>query len=266
MCILEAGKAHGITNGAQFTLYTDRDAAVAGKPLWVMEAKESNIKAFKSILEPVGNARRLTVPAIAIQTKAGVSEDLLIHVPLEIRYMAVFEAVAREVSGENSNPCRIRLVDKDQANIEIVPSHEEGQLSFNTLDSRATEHGFTRLPYSVKGSDVDHLHQVLRAAAHYNFHLNVNHPNNQIMENITIDFFPLKEDYDDYLQKIRSPVKGVNMHRGGRIEFFVEKDEIYGMRVTNNSPWDLHFSCFYFDHADFSIGEFSEKNQTSSKY
>jgi hypothetical protein len=235
-----------------------------------MVARESNIKAFKSILEPVGNAPQLTVSAVAIQTRVGVSEDLLIHVPMEAQYMPVFEVVAEGMAGEGPDPCKITLVNKDQAKLEIV-SHEdeEGQLrfSFNTFDPRATEHGFTRMPYSVD-SDADDLYRVLRAAAHYNFHLHVNHPNNQIQGKITIDFFPLEVGYDDDLQVIHSPVEGVNLHNVdvGRIEYFVDKDTAYGMRVTNNSPWDLHFSCFFFDHADFSISEFLENPNRVRKY
>jgi hypothetical protein len=219
-----------------------------------MIAREPNIKPFKSILDPVGNdARQLTAPVIAIQTKAGVSEDLLIHVPMEDQYMPVFEAVAREMSGKGPDPCRIRLVGKDQAKLEIV-SHEGGQLRFNTLDTRATDHGFTHIPYSVD-STVDDLHRVLRAAAHYNFHLNVNHPNNLIMARIMIDFFPLIEGYDDNLDPVLSPPEGVNLHQGGRIEYNVDEDAKYGMMIKNNSPWDLYFSCFFFDHADLSISE-----------
>ncbi|KAJ2915864.1 hypothetical protein MD484_g4548, partial [Candolleomyces efflorescens] len=257
-CILEAGRAHGVTHGAQFTLYRNQAAVKDGDPLWVMEAKDDNIKAFKSILEPVGDALQLANSAIAIQTKAGVAEDLLIHVPLDNQYTAVFEAVA-QVSGSKHNPCRIRLVDRDKAALEIVPSQEDGRFNFNCMDLRAKQHKFSRIPHSVKDSDVDQLHQVLRAAAHYNFQLNVNHPNNQIRDKITIDFFPLKVvGYDESIREVRSPVEGVNMHQGGRIEFFTDKHEIYGMRISNKSPWDLHFLCFYFDHADFSITAITE--------
>ena len=52
-------------------------------------------------------------------------------------------------------------MDKNQAKLEIV-SDEEDQLSFNVLDTRATDYGFTRMPYSVD-SDVDDLRTVLLA-------------------------------------------------------------------------------------------------------
>jgi hypothetical protein len=226
--------------------------------LGVLVAKEDKIKPFTTFLEPVDKApTAFDNPAIAIQTKAGASEDLLIYVPLESQYMPAFEAIAREMSGTGPDPCRIKLVEKaekDKAKLEIV-AVGKNQLAFNVLEKRATEHGFSRMPHVVD-ADVEDLHRILRAASHYHFHLNLNQPNNKIKDLIKIEFFPLKEEYNDDGDEVYSP-GGDNMHRGGRIEYEVDEDTKYGMKITNNTPWSLHFSCLFFDHADFSISEFS---------
>ncbi|KAJ2915855.1 hypothetical protein MD484_g4547, partial [Candolleomyces efflorescens] len=261
-CMLEGGKAHGITDGAQFTLYSDQAAVGTGTPLGVMVAKGPNIKPFKSILEPVENgAPRLTGPAVAIQTKAGVSEDLIIHAPLEDEYMPVFQAIAREMSGDGPDPCRIRLVGEDSEAAQLkMTHHQQGRLGLIPLDPLAKKHGFTRMPYTVD-SDEDDLRRILRAAAHYNFHLNLNHENNQIKGKIKIEFFPLEEDYDDNCEIVLSPREGENMlSQDGTIEYDIEEDTKYGMRIKNETPWDLHYACFFFDHADFSITALSEVN------
>ncbi|RXW17048.1 hypothetical protein EST38_g8799 [Candolleomyces aberdarensis] len=263
--ILEGGQAHGITNGAEFTLYSDRNVALAGEPkLGTMVAREARIKPFITVLELVGgtNVPELKATAVAIQTKAGVSEDLLIHVPMEIRYMPVFEAIALEMTGTGPNPCRIGLVEKDKAKLEIV-SHGKDQFAFNVLEKRATEHGFTRMPHHVD-SNTNDIHRVLRAAAHYHFHLNLNHANNLIMNKIKIEFFPLLEDWDDSGELLLSPTEGVNMYQDGRIEYEVVAETKYGMRVTNETPWDLHFACLFFDHADFGILALTEVNAQTS--
>ncbi|KAJ2926834.1 hypothetical protein H1R20_g10256, partial [Candolleomyces eurysporus] len=255
--ILEAGRAHGVTDGAEFTLYRNREVVLSEEPLGVMIAKEQNIKPFATALEPVNNTtvRAFEDPVIAIQTKAGASQDLLIHVPLESKYMPVFEAVAREMSGTGPDLCRIKLVERSKAKLEIV-AVGKSELTFNVLEKRATEHGFTRMPHVV-GAIADDLQRILRAAGHYHFHLNLNHPNNLIKDSIQIEFFPLREEYSKEGEEIYTP-EGKNMLRGGRIEYEVDEHTKYGMKISNNTPWDLYFSCFFFDHADFSITALTE--------
>ncbi|KAJ2926774.1 hypothetical protein H1R20_g10309, partial [Candolleomyces eurysporus] len=253
--ILEAGKAHGITDGAEFTLYRNKKVALLEAPLGVMKAKDGNISVFTTVLEPVGELpAAFDNPAIAIQTRAGASEDLLIHVPWQGKNEPIFEAIAQELSGEGPNPCRIKLVDKDKAKLEIVTT--EGNLTFTALDERAKEYGFTRMPHVVN-ANVGNLRHILRGAAHYHFHLNLQHPNNKIRNKISIEFFPLTEELDEDDDIILSPVEQ-NMIQGGRIEYEVQEGTKYGMRITNQTPWSLYFSCFYFDHADFSITALTE--------
>ncbi|RXW20807.1 hypothetical protein EST38_g5035 [Candolleomyces aberdarensis] len=253
--ILQAGKAHGITDGAVFTLYRDKKVALLEAPLGEMEARDGNIEVFTTTLEPFGKSPgAFDNPAIAIQTRAGVSEDLLIHVPLEGKNEPIFEAIARELSGEGPNPCRIKLVDKDKAKLEI--STTKGELTFTALDERAKEYGFSRMPHVVD-ANVENLRHILRGAAHYHFHLNLQHPNNKIQSKIPIEFFSLKEELDEDGDVVLAP-GGPNMNQGGRIEYEVEEETSYGMKVINNTPWDLHFSCLFFDHADFSITALTE--------
>ena len=77
--ILDGGKAHGVTDGAQFTLYQSTTAAQAEEePLGVFIAKGDNILPFTSILEPAAgrDIPAFSNPAIAVQTRAGASHDL----------------------------------------------------------------------------------------------------------------------------------------------------------------------------------------------
>jgi hypothetical protein len=258
---LEGGSAHGITDNAQFTLYQNTKAVLAEKPLGVLIAKDGNIQSFTTVLEVDQDVpTEFSNPAIAIQTRAGASQDLLIYAPLEIEYKSVFQAVAKEMSTEGRDPCRINLVEsaeRDKATYEIVvpdSESEKDKLAFKVLEKRATKYGFTRMPHVVDANDTEDLRQVLRAASHYHFHLNHNHPNNQIGDSIDIEFFALEDkDHDG----VYSPV-GENMHREGRIECVVDGDTKYGMKITNKTPWPLHLSCFFFSHADLSISEFSD--------
>jgi hypothetical protein len=257
--ILQAGKAHGITDGAEFTLYPDKTVPLGEPSLGVMKAQDGGISTFTTILQPVDEGKLpgpFDNPAIAVQTKAGASEDLLIYVPPEDR--SDFEAVVELLSGNDPNPCRIRLVkEKDEATLGIVTSG--GNFTFNALDKRAEMYGFSRMPQKVDVR-LDHvLRNILRSAAHYHFHLNLDGPNNKIIQDqIPIEFFPLKEGSDGEGDIVPAP-GGYNMYQEGKIEYEVDDDEKtrYGMRITNATDQDLYFCCFLFDHADFSISELS---------
>jgi hypothetical protein len=257
--VLQGGQAHGVSDGAEFTIYSDKKAARDGKPpLAVMVGKGPKIKPFITVLEPQNQAApgpQFKTPAVAIQTKAGVLEELCIHVPTEPQYQFVFDAIAQEMSEADLHPCKIRVVNEDQAKLGIV-SDNEGQLWFNALakDKHARDHHFTRMPYPVDPNTED-IRFVLGAAAHYNLHLNVNHENTEVTDKIAIEFFPLEEAWDDNGDSILSPVENSNLLREGRIEYVVDKDTKYGMKIANKSGRDLHFSCLFFDHADFSISE-----------
>ncbi|RXW22833.1 hypothetical protein EST38_g3034 [Candolleomyces aberdarensis] len=263
---LEGGRAHGITDGAEFTLYRNREVALVEEPLGVMIARGKKIKPFTTILEPVGKAPgAFENPAVAIQTKAGASEDLLIYVPPGSQHMPLFKAIARETSETGPDLCRIQLVDKaekDKAKLEIV-ADRENHLTFKVLEKQATEHGFTRMPHVVDVEN-DDLHHILRAASHYHFHLNLNQPNNKIKDSVKIEFFPLKEEVSNDGDKVSYSAGGENMYRKGRIEYEVDGETKYGMKITNNTPWDLHFYAFYFEHADFSITTLTEVDAETS--
>jgi hypothetical protein len=253
--ILQAGKVHGITDGAQFTLYRDKKVALLETPLGEMKV-DGNIGVFTTMLKPVDKGKLPVAfdnPAVAVQTRAGAAEDLLIHVPVDRQNNPIFKAVAQELSGVDPNPCRIRLVDKDKAQLEIAITG--GNLTFIPLDQRAREYGFTRPMPQAVDANTENLQNILRSAAHYHFHLNVTQSNNQIQDKFPIEFFPLNEEGGE--DGFGPVVPGDNMHRRGRIEYEVEEGTRYGMRITNKTPWDLYFCCLSFDHADFSISEFS---------
>ncbi|KAF5341816.1 hypothetical protein D9611_001450 [Ephemerocybe angulata] len=255
--IVEAGRAHGITDGAEFTVYKNKES-VPDSPLGKLVAQERSIKPFTTIFLPnsEGAPKPFEGSAIAIQTKVGALEDLKIHVPLETQYLPVFEAVARELDGAGPELCRIKLVEnKAEAKLGIVAEGNK-QVAFNVLETRATDYGFTRMPYTVD-CVTDDLHRVLRAASHYHLHLNLEHFNNKIKEGIKIEFYALEDKEDEYGEDYREPV-GPDLYRDGKVEIDVDDETRYGMKITNSTPFNLHFACFFFDHADFSITALNE--------
>jgi hypothetical protein len=115
------------------------------------------------------------------------------------------------------------------------------------------------MPQVVGARLQDVLRNILRSAAHYHFHLNLDGPKNGIIQDrkrIPIEFFPLKEGYDGEGDVVQAPGTH-NMYQNGEIEYEVDEGTRYGMTITNRTDQDLYLCCLFFDHADFSISELS---------
>ncbi|RXW16297.1 hypothetical protein EST38_g9564 [Candolleomyces aberdarensis] len=240
---LIGGRAHGITNGAEFTLYESPRALWDGsaKPLGVMIARQEDISISSTALEPIGDYVHFEAPeAIAIQIK-------------------VVEAIAVLSDEGRPDHCRIEMVGKAEAQLEIIAA-DEG-FTLNILDLYATEHGLGRLPQVIDRRNIAHLSHILRAIAQYHLQLSLVLPNPVILDGIVVQFFPLKEECGE---DGRSHHEGENMFQNGIIELQVDerasssarkitKKMKYGMNIRNHTYWDFHFACFYFDHVNFSI-------------
>ncbi|KAJ2925108.1 hypothetical protein H1R20_g12001, partial [Candolleomyces eurysporus] len=250
---LGAGKAHGITKNAQFTLYQSTEALLGGsKPLG--QTKERRIHLLYTLLLPLHEmSRDFPASCIAIQTESGDREGLRVHAPAEILHLPLFKRIASSFSGKGSNdPCRIELVDKAKAQLEIVPAGGS-QVTFNVLDRFSTNCGFTHLPHVIDLYDGT-LSRILRSAAHYYFQLDF-HISNNLSQYVKVEFFPLKEQYDQDNGVVLMP-GGDDMYREGMVEVEVDEEMKYGMNIDiSRLAGDWHLACFYFDHANLSISE-----------
>ncbi|KAH6909145.1 caspase domain-containing protein [Coprinopsis sp. MPI-PUGE-AT-0042] len=263
--ILQAGSAHGVTIGAEFTIYKDRDAFVAEHSLAVMKVSEvvskngiGDIQAFTTTLSPPPDLPGLTFGpnglAIAVQTKIGKAETFRLHVPLKEKFLPVFKAIADELEGTGPNPCRVTLVNREEAQMEMLVDKKGFTLA--TLDPRLVANSISRLPHTLEPNvDATKLRRVLRAAAHYAFNVNHTQANNQIEKKIEIQFKQLHEtpgEWDEDGLPLVTP-DAVNLVQGDKIDFVPEEGGIYGFEIKNDTPWDLYFNCFYFDSMDLSI-------------
>jgi hypothetical protein len=268
---LIGGKANGITSGAEFTLYESSRALWegSGKPLGIMIARQQNISIFRTILEPAGEDFHFKSPeAIAIQTKVGDLSDLRVHIPADDLHFALRREVSALSDAESPDQCTVELVDKAEAQLEIIASSEGPQLTLNVLDVFAVGYGLNHLPHIIDSSCAQ-LGRILNSITQYHQQLNLVRPNPMILNGIDVEFFPLTEDYDeDGGVCLSRDHGGENMCQNGMIE--VQDDEgpynfarkrrkkkRYGMRVTNRTPWDFYLACFYFDHVNFSISKLS---------
>lgn len=250
--IIEAGSAHGITSGTEFAIHSSqdfKDDSLLGT-LVVTEVEPFSCSARF----PLGTDKNNLLekgPAFALETKAGKQADFRIHVPLDKAFLCVFDAIALEMKYIDPEHGKIVVVEKKQ-NPDLEVALEGGGIVFNILDHRITRYGLTRMPYSV-AADVQEVYPVMRAAAHYYWHLNRTSLIPALEGQLHVEFTRLeKASVDINFQPVLGPT-GPNLNLFGVIDLVADGRFKYGMKITNDSPFDLYPSIFLFDNSDFSI-------------
>ncbi|KAF8148655.1 hypothetical protein B0H34DRAFT_736447 [Crassisporium funariophilum] len=252
--ILDAGAAHGITEGAEFTVYSQIEKAEP--PLGILTVE--TVDSFSSTMRPVSIDQIFSLPttAVGIQTKAGEKESLRIYAPLDDQLLPFFEALALlQVKGTQSDHKFSLVETSEDAHLGI--SIHNNRVVFEILDERISGHGLSRLFHDVNPSVYD-IVAILKGAAHFFWELDRGKPNSEITSDIRIDFYRLQEsenNFDEAGNVVYLPT-GQNLCENNVLDFTVEEDLIYGLKLTNHSSYDLYPTILYFDNSDLSIGPY----------
>ena len=239
ICVMEAGTADGVTAGAVFAVYKDGDLSQEASPLGTLIAKEpgvsTTIMSVRSQEWPVRNA-------FARQTKAG-AEVLGIYIAKDENLIDdLFKYVAVK-GGE------IKRVDEERM-ADLSITLDGASVFFDILDNQVTGHGLNwkRIPHSVN-NNVSDVYAVLRAAAHYHWHLRGTNKEAALRHKVDVEFKKLiGPNY------VRTP-DGPNLNVNGVINLVVDEETVYGLEIVNNYGSPLYAALFYFDSSTFAIGE-----------
>jgi len=247
---LDAGSARGIVKGSQFTIYKDQDSFLKSSPWGVLLVEK--VVSSTSILRRTEGATKadLENTGIAILSAGGADQVLAIkasYEPTELRPVFL-EAIRRM-----ENQRMISLVDE---NAEIEMQLESGHLRFNILLPAVNACGLYRVYYTAKPTDTaDAVARILSAGSCFFWHLRRSHYH-PIVDSIKIEFLELTADEDEF-DEAGYPViiaSEENLLRDGVIDLYVGSEpKRYGIKITNDSPWDLFPAAFYFDHSNWSI-------------
>lgn len=266
MCTLEAGVAHGITKGATFNVYKDRDCVTGGTPLATLTATELP-GPFSTPLS--GDISKIGKRAVALQTGAGAEEDLLIQLALDPKLESVFIALAEEIKGNKTGQQQIGIVKEDQiGSAHLGIASENDKIVFNILNPLVTKYGLKRIPFQLNPV-VDDIRRVFRAAGHFNWHLRRNGESQFLRNNVHFEFTRLRDsdeaEADDDDDGTGFTPEGPNLIEEGVIDIVVDEDDMYGMKIINTSSRPLYVSVFYFDNSDLSITSYFQPPASKSK-
>jgi len=262
--VMEGGTARGITDGAEFTIYKNQEFLTRASPLGVLVAKE--VTAFTTTLTPPSGSHSTIIfvgQAYALQTKAGKKEDLRVLVAMNDGLVQVFQALAQHMQRPGSDDRRIQLVESDQ-NPHFQIDIEEGKVVFDNLDPLVTKYGLMRMPYTTN-NNVDDLYPVIRAAAHFRWHVELTNPKHTLQNKVEIEFYEIREkegDYDEFGIPIYE-VTGENLNVAGEVYIGEDSSKLYAFKIVNNTPLSLYPWLFYFDNSSFEICGFSTTSRLS---
>lgn len=243
---MDAGAVHGITLGARFAVYQDEDALSARNPLGIVVARQP--EGFFTTMD-ASSEEALFEPGeegLAVQIHAGHEEDLCIHLAMEEKVDTARAAIARAGN--------VTIVD-DKRQAELGIALENGSVVFEILNPVVAQLGLTRMPFRLEECTPKSLLPIIRAAAHYYWHLRRKNPTGDIQRDVEIDFRQCETDFDDDFKAVLEPY-GPNMICNNVIDLPIPEDTATcSMKIKNNGKVPLYLALFYFDNSDLSIGE-----------
>ncbi|PPQ91585.1 hypothetical protein CVT25_012528 [Psilocybe cyanescens] len=238
--ILDAGSAHGITIGAHFSIYSQKDASYEniGETAIV-----ESLNAFSAVMQHAPGLRLLQ-PCVAVQIKPGQQEYLRLFIPRQDKFRGIFT--------EHSNKLQnVTLVDEENmtsAHLEASMGNT-GEVTFQLQDRRVTRHGFNRRYPSFELTDIV---RVLSGIACYYRELDHVNIDSNIIKKIDVEFYKLNDSNE--LDWRNFVPEGENLFHNGVIDFEVEEGAPYGLKLVNKSGCDLYPYLFFFNNNNLSIG------------
>ncbi|TFK37085.1 caspase domain-containing protein [Crucibulum laeve] len=256
--ILEAGEAHGISEGAEFLVYRHRTLYPdPEQSLGTLIAYRT--QKFTTTARLADNSPLLDLPgsAFALQTRSGDKPDLRLYTRNgDIWAMLTnIQAVIKRR--------RILLVEEGEHS-DLVLVMLDGEVVFHFSEKISRTYNMIRMPDSVS-LDFDRICGIISSAADFYSYLSLGANTGGLASKVevqctTLQFQGMSED----LFPVLVP-SGENLVKEGVINVCIDDDFIYGFKVTNKSKLALYISVFYFDISDLSITSYYQPNTGSGE-
>jgi hypothetical protein len=246
--LLNAGTAHGVTLGAEFAFHAAHDSHPSGKP--VVTFIVDNSASFFSTLRPANDASCQSLPTVltAFQQKPGLGGTLRLY-----------------LSADHHSPCLIHEIRRLPHNVEFVDSPDDAHLELTVRDNqvlvslkdRKTKvYGFDhKFPTPLQVTRHNLTAFLEKAAYFYRERDRYTSIDSEVAKIVTLDFYKLRATHSKFedIPDCQLGESGPNLYSADTIDFIVENDCFYGVKLTNLSSRDLYPTVFYLDSSDLSI-------------
>lgn len=248
---LNAGSAHGLAVGDEITIYPS-EAAVGKHTLGTLLV--GTIANFSSTLNiPTGKEKpSFTTFAVAMRSSQGQRKILKIQLPF--------------IQGSTLNLLHNTIATfpniltvLGNAHLTVFEAHNKGKLLVQITDPTVIEHGGPPLWFRNGATiTLEEFPQFLAHTLNYQWELdrtNLCHP---LCCNIQIEIYKLqyKESQISPNHYDLFPINSDNLYYNGVIHFKASNDtlEMYGIKITNNTDYEIYPQLHYFNPELLSIG------------
>ncbi|KAG6849739.1 hypothetical protein H0H93_005632 [Arthromyces matolae] len=264
---LAGGRNHGITNGAQFTVHTDKNCT-SGEVACIVAVNTLPLVTHCSFL-PDTSETLSSLPhdaaLYAVQTLHGHSLQLFIdrddpHYP---RWKMLIDQNVSDISIGS-----IHLVGpNDEADLAI--SADGQNVLFEVKNAKCREYGAEYLSWKAVRIDEpdDYLLGILRGAADFFRHLDLPNMSALYKEPFEVRCLELCQQ-ESFFGPWAPKQDASNLCRDHKIYIVTNEDAEYGFEIKNNSLWSLYAAVFMFDVHNLRIVRYdlSVKEATSSSH
>ena len=249
--LLNAGTAHGITLGAEFTFHVAQKTYPPGKPLYTFVV--NNSASFFSTLRLANDASWQSLPMIftVFQVKPGLGSTIRLYLSSG-RKPPCLISVCDDIRNSSHD---VELVNSpDDAHLELI--FRNNQVVVSVCDSKATIYGFNHQFPTMQVTRHNLTSFLEKAGSFYrerNRHTGID---SEVAQVLTLEFYKLGATHTKF-EDMPDPQlgeSGPNLYSADTIDFIVEEGCVYGVKLTNLSSRDLYPTLFYLDSNDLSIG------------
>lgn len=245
---IEAGAAQGITPGSRFAVHREsiKDTAFHPNPC-IGYLTAATVTAFSTTLVPSPQTQRFRLPSrFYCRLVESASQTFSLYSSHKTWLLSTFPS-------EEWQSKSIKIVD-DPAKCDFELVIEDGMVYFERHnDSAVNSHIGSRMPRGIPVDEIDTLHNVVKAACHFVYHLTRSAPDSA--DNVRMEMHNLRYDNSDgFYEPIFRPV-GENLIAEEPAKIYVDDEQDFGITIINDSDAVLYPYLYYFDPNDFSISE-----------
>ncbi|KJA14574.1 hypothetical protein HYPSUDRAFT_195003 [Hypholoma sublateritium FD-334 SS-4] len=242
---IQAGSAEGITPGSRFSVHKNsmKDTTFRPNPcLGYLTAV--TVSAFSTTLVPSQKLR--LPPRFYCKLVDSPSQTISLYSTHRTWLLSTFPS-------EDWHTKSVKIVD-DPAKCDFELVIEDGMVYLERHnDPVVIEHIKSRNTRGIPVDEIDTLHNVVKAACHFAYHLTRSAPDNA--DNVRMEMYKLEPDNSDGLYNtVFKPVDD-NLFDKDPTTIEVDDEQDFGITIINDSDDVLYAYLYYFDPNDFTITE-----------
>ncbi|KDR74089.1 hypothetical protein GALMADRAFT_280580 [Galerina marginata CBS 339.88] len=250
LIFIDAGMAHGIAVGTEFVT-TGSNVGTPPATLVVEKANSySSVLTFNDQWWAFLSSADSTTTVV--QARAGKLEPLRLYVSPGTNYQASRECLLPLLQNPDYGLHNVSLVDEpDSAHLKI--SVERNKAIIRLIDKRVRKYGLNpRFP--TIDAHPDKMVPFFQSASQYFWELYRKSDDVGLMKDVQVSFYELNECQSPFSDVKRPELSatGRNLYQDNQVNIVVKEDRIYGIKLTNNSLYDLYPRLLYFDNVDLN--------------